>query len=1054
MSLRGGLLVWSILTTTPGWLPGQGITTAALQGTVTQTDGTPIEAATVEVTNTADGRQWRVETRSGGRYHLENVAVGGPYRIAARAVGFQAAEQTGIFLALGQRYVADFRLEEATLQLPEVAVEAAADPLINPGRTGPAQIISESTLTRAANIQRQMFILDLQSPQVAFTSSGLSVGGQNTRYNGIQIDGGINNDLYTGAAPEEETLPLTISLEAVKEIQILSAPFDVREGSFTGGLFNAVTKSGTNVWEASGFGFFTDQSLVGKDAAGLRPSDFTNLKLGGSLAGPVVRDRLHFFLTADVQRLISPDPGPFIANAGADSVIGISNASALRFQQILANRYGLDPGMLGRSDTYNPAQDFFAKLTAQLGPNSQLEVSHHLGRGNFHGGVPRERGFYALTSATQRNLTTLNTSRVIWQSLVGPGSNELILSYLRQRDDCQPQASYPQIAVGADAGTLVAGPLDPSCPSTALDQDAVELSDNVSLGLGRHILTFGTHNELLHFRDPGLSESAGSWFFENLDSLESGQAVHYERGVPGPLRPEGPIADFRVRQIGLYLQDQWSPTSRLTLTGGLRLDVPFLPDRAVTNPSVRNALGLDTGHLPSGNPLWGPRLGFSYDLHGNGTAFVRGGIGLFSGRPPYRWVGNAYKGSGGEEAFLSCDGSDVPPFDPADQPATCGSGPEPVARIVAFDPDFRFPQNLKFSLGLDHRLPGGIVGTADLLYTRGVHQVYFTDANLGAPVGDAAGEGGRPLYGTIDADGSVSPARRDPSLGQVIRMSNRGADRALGLSLQLQKQFHGGTEFNASYTYARARDLMSLVNFGASFNLGNTPLDGTLEDRQLRTSFFEQPHRVWLSGSVNLPLGLRFSMLYHGLVREPYTYVVQGDVNADGIGVDDPGGPNNDIVYIPRSAVPGGDIALVVRAEDGTLSPAPASEYAELDRFIASEDCLRRQRGRIMELNSCHNGWRNFLQVRLSKWIPTVRGQALELTLDVFNLLHLLDSDWGNFRVAAANPFSSGGPQVPLLRLVGYDVAADRGIYQLALPRRNVLRFIPWRLGLGARYVF
>src|SRR5512138_1604845 len=139
MGLRSKLLVWSILglTTTPGWLRGQGITTAALEGTVTQTDGTPIEAATVEVTNTADGRQWRVETRSGGRYHLENVAVGGPYRIAARAVGFQAAEQTGILLALGQRYVADFRLVEATLQLPEVAVEAAADPLINPGRTGP-----------------------------------------------------------------------------------------------------------------------------------------------------------------------------------------------------------------------------------------------------------------------------------------------------------------------------------------------------------------------------------------------------------------------------------------------------------------------------------------------------------------------------------------------------------------------------------------------------------------------------------------------------------------------------------------------------------------------------------------------------------------------------------------------------------------------------------------------------------------------------------------------------------------------------------------------------
>jgi hypothetical protein len=298
-------------------------------------------------------------------------------------------------------------------------------------------------------------------------------------------------------------------------------------------------------------------------------------------------------------------------------------------------------------------------------------------------------------------------------------------------------------------------------------------------------------------------------------------------------------------------------------------------------------------------------------------------------------------------------------------------------------------------------------------------------------------------------DGAATPARLTPEFGQVVRMSSRSSGDALGISVQVQKQFAHGVEFNALYSYSHAKDLMSPVNLEANLNLGNTPLDGTLEDRSLRTSYFGTSHRVWLGGSIDLPFGVRFSMLYAGSRQEPYTYVVLGDANGDGIGEDGASGPNNDIVYVPANVAPGGDISLVVRAEDGTLAPAPQSQYDALDAFIEGDSCLRQQRGRIMELNSCRNGWNQIMQLRLTKRLATVGGQALEVSVEGINLFHE-----GKYRPKAFNPLSSGGPQIPMLRLAGYDHQAGRGHYELALPQRNVRFGERWGLKLGARYTF
>jgi hypothetical protein len=1021
----------------PGLLLAQGVTTAAMEGTVLREDGSPIVGATVRVTNESNGRRWEVVTSSSGRYVFEAIAVGGPYRIEVRAPGFAPAARAGNVLALGQRLHIDFALQHRAIELPPLTVTATVNPVLNPSRTGPAEIISKATIAELPNPDRDFLALSVLSPQVALSPSsrtaptgGITIGAQNRLLNAFHIDGGVNYDLYTGRLPGRETLPRPISLEALEEIQVLAAPFDVRHGGFAGGVVNALTKSGTNSIDGSAFVFLADGALVGRSATGADVGDFTTWQFGGSLGGPIARDRAHYFLSGDVQRRAVPDPGPLIVATGAPTPgIGISYASAVRFQEILRNTFGLDPGTLGPVHGHAPAQDVFGKITMQLGTNSHLEVSHHYAHGDRRGFLERLNRDYLLSSADRQEPSTANASRLIWTELFGGRwSNELIVSYLDLRDECRPSVTYPRIVVDVDQGRLLAG-TPVVCPST-FSQRTLEVTENLSRTVGAHLITVGAHGELLHFEDDLLQTSAGLWNFRNLDSLEAGVASHYERALPGPLSTGG--VDFHVRQIGAYMQDRWTATRSLTLTVGLRVDVPILPDAVATNESLRAALGIDTGQLPSGHALWSPRLAINYNLGAMGRTFLRAGVGVFSGRPPYTWIGNAYRDNGAQELFVVCDGAQVPAFDPVNQPATCTST-RPRPRLSFFDPNVRFPQNLKVALGVDHQLAMGVVGTVDVLDTRAVHQLYLSDANLLPPGDVAEGEGGRPLYGTISPSGVPAPARRDPALGQVIRVANGSGDHALLVSARLRKQFGDRAEASLLYAHTRARDRMSLVNFPARANLEHTPLDGTLEDRRTRTSFFETPHRLLVSALVRLPYRMRVSLLYAGASGTSYTYVIDRDANADGIGR----GPlKNDIVYVPRDSM---DIALV--------NPA---EWASLDAFILAEPCLREQRGRILERNSCRNPWSGVLNARLTRAFPTVAGQSMELTADAYNVLNLIRRSWGRHRVTTPSL------SVPLLRLDGYDAGRGRGVYRLTLPERNQVQDLEsrWQVQLGLRYVF
>ena len=288
--------------------------------------------------------------------------------------------------------------------------------------------------------------------------------------------------------------------------------------------------------------------------------------------------------------------------------------------------------------------------------------------------------------------------------------------------------------IGAATSWLAAG-AERFSQTNSLDQNIFSFADNLSFGTGAHRLTVGTQNEFFSFDNAFFQASIGVWSFSSLDSLAAGTPSAFQRRIPTPLQPKGPIALIGAQQFGLYAQDQWSPSERVSFTVGIRADIPLI-NSPRTNPALVNDpnLPINTGDFPNANVLWSPRLGFNWDVTGQARSIVRGGVGVFSGRPPYVWLANSFTNTGADYVQVTCSGADTPDFtvDPAAQPSACRTGtPTAVAgEVDYFDPNFKYPQNFRASLGFDQRLPGGFILTLDGYYSKQVNQIYLQDANI------------------------------------------------------------------------------------------------------------------------------------------------------------------------------------------------------------------------------------------------------------------------------------------------------------------------------------
>ena len=1056
-------VVSALFLTATGAL-AQGITGSAVTGTVKDPDGQPVPEATVQLHNPSTGDTYTATTGASGTFFLDNVVAGGPYSLTVAAPGYEQSERDGIRLALGQRLKLDVPLKYFG---ETVEIVSFSDSLGDHARTGPATVVKEAAIAKLPLQGRNFTDLVGTDPRV----SSNSIGGQNNRLNNIQIDGGANNDLFGLAGngtPGGQANAKPLSIEAIKEFNVQVAPFDVRLGNFVGGIVNAVTKSGTNEFHGVLFGYEQNKSFAGfqDDPTFL---NYNTTQFGAAIGGPIVKDKIHFFVAADLQQKQSAFGNKFqvTGQEGTNPTAGgFTLADAQRFEDILANKYGIKTaGNVLAPDLANPDRNVFAKVTAALSDSSHLEVSYNYvnARQDILTRAPTSpsininslnlRDGYQLSNSGYGQANTTNTGRVKLTSNFDGGkiSNEFLAGVSIIRDARDIANNTPLIlvqagSIGASPTFLAAGG-ERFSQSNILDQDIYTLQDNITFSTTNQRFTLGTSNEALNIRNVFLQAATGVWAFSSLDAFEAGTATAFQRRFGASDQQDPGTAKFNAVELGFYAEDEMTLLPNLTVTPGLRVDVPYL-SKGVTNQALlaSTALPIDTGAIPSGNALWSPRLGFNWDVDGQANTVVRGGAGVFSGRPAYVWVSNAYSINGLSQVQLSCAGATgVPTFtpDPNAQPSDCKGGtgiPKPPTNqgeIDYFAKDTQYPQNMRLALGVDRRLPWGLVANLDFLYTQDINGWYVTDENL-KDVGQT-GEG-REAYGTFAASTATSfrsaPTRLDAvNLAQAVKVVNKNGAKVASATFQLSKTFGELYTVSAGYTYSRSQDLMSLTSSQALSNFQFAPLDGTIAQRNVRASAFDRPHKFTLTGTAALPYGFGAGIIYTIVSGLPYTWTVNGDVNGDGVN-------GNDLVYVPASAA--------------GITLADPNQYAALSSFIDSQECLANARGGFVQRGACRNPWIKNMDLRFTWQSPKFKGeQHFEVQWDIFNVANLVNEHWGHFDQVA--PFENAPSS--FLRAVGYDKTNNRPVYTFVDPGNIVTPvYSPtlsrWRMQFGARYVF
>jgi outer membrane receptor protein involved in Fe transport len=1061
----------------PTRLTAQGVTTGAISGTVTDASGRAVENAQVQITNRTTGFRSGSLTRSNGYYYVQGLEVGGPYTVTVRRIGYEPAERNGVTVSLSSTTRVDLQLAQSAVTLSAVTVSGRVEAsTFSPTHQGVTTEITDSLIRRIPQINRNITDLVKLTPQVSVPSTGgPTAGGQYNRYNNFTIDGANQNDRFSlnssGGLPGGAGGGRIISQEAVKEFGVLLSPTDVRQANFTGMLVNAVTKSGTNDFHGGAIYNFRNQDLSGVSA---RATSLDVKQYGFQLGGPIIKNKLQFFVAPEWQQRTTPASGPFVGGTAGTtgSTLNISSDSIAMVQNIISSKMGIDPGTAGLVNVANPLTNLFGRLDYEINDTHRLVLRQLVNRtenlsfsrntSTFTNSPSVQNSGFRLGS-NQFNGVNTNNSTVLqlYSNFQRGTSNEFIGGFNQIRDKrVVPGTITPEMSVGV----VPIGSTSPTNPTAAItfgteqfsvgnqaNQDIIEMQDNVSIPFGAHTVTVGGRYEHLKVYNNFAQAAGGVWVFPNINALNNLQPSGYRVAYANSGNPADIPATFNTDMKSLYAQDQWAFSPNLTITAGLRADIPTFLNKPPENTQLEAAflakgVTINTSWTPKTQVLWSPRIGFNWDVTGDQKNQLRGNVGIFTGPPPFILVANAYQNTGLGLVTLACTAAagNVPAFtvDEKNLPKSClnQAAPAPgsagTAGINLTDPNFKYPQSLVTSLGVDRALPYGFVGTFEALYRHAVHGVLIRDINLIHPRlvnGQVYTDRyGRVLYAdTILANGNIQNAgqRAVTSYNGVnftedaIEVTNQSKDYNYSLTGQLRKNFAAGLDLTFAYTYNRAYDIQSLTSDRAISNWRfGREYSGLETDQNLTTSQFERRHRVLAYGTWTLPWwkkwgGTDVTLYYEGMSGTPIDYIATGDLNGDGT--------NNDPLYIPKDATDINEIRVGTfdsKTNTFTLSPTEAKAFND---FISGQKCLNDQRGTIMQRNSCTTPWQNRMDLSLRQSLPQIRGQAFTVELDVVNfanaaglILNHIDGrnrQWGKIYGATI----TGNPQQTVLTQVG-----------------------------------
>lgn len=1012
---------------------GQNVTSGSLSGVVEDQQGGVLPGATVEAVHRPTGTQYATTTDAEGRFLFPSVGVGGPYTVKVTLSGFRDQERVSLTVPLGDTLNLDFKLPLATVT-ETVTVEAEVNPIISPTRTGTVSNVSQRQIEDLPTVARSLEDFARTSPYFAPSAnnadpSAISVAGRSNKYNNIQIDGAVNNDLFglaaTGA-PGGQTESQPISIDAIEELQLVIAPYDVRQGGFSGGGVNAVTKSGTNTLTGTAYYLGRNQGLVGNYNNPItnrqaQPYGTFSEKIGGASAGgPIMKNKAFLFGNFEVDR--KKLPSGFSVGGGEGQDFG-RVAEANRILAVLKNKYSYDPGGLGQFTRAVNNKKFFIRGDVNINSSNRLTARHNYIDGtNDIGRLSTTEFFfpdyfYQIQNGTNSSVAQLN-------SVFGRNYNELRVTYQRIRDDRDGQTRFPSLQIelgsGAGGGLFRAG-RERSSTANELDQDIVEVTDDFTLQRGSHTITVGTHNEFFKFRNLFIQNTFGFYTFSSVENFEAGVAQAYQYAYSNTADPLQ-AARFDVRQHSVYAGDQWKMRPNLTLTYGVRLDAPTFPKTPARNPVTEAIFNYPTDVTPKG-VQWSPRIGFNYNLGGGSRQQVRGGIGLFAGRTPYVWLANQYTGTGLEFTRISesFGAAKAIPFvaNPDVQPRNLGTAA--VNEVNLLDRDYKYPQVLRWNLAYDRSM-SGVTGSAELLYTKSLQDIFYQNLNY-QPNGQTRPDG-RPVVAQVER-----------TFSNAILLTNTDKGDAWTAAFKLDRAMRNNWFASGSYLYGRSNTVHDGGSSTAFSNWRFLYTRGNPNVPVVGISNYDVRHRINLSASYNLPLGLgaraMASLFYNIQSGRPYSTTFSNDMNGDL--------QDNDIIYVPKSA----DEVIVT---GGT--------WEELNAYIEADDATSSHRGEIPERNTGRGPWTNTMDFRLALDIPMLQRRGAQITFDVQNFGNMLNKNWGLIRFPNFNEISP-------FRYDGIDPATGKMIYSLVPMKAATFRKLEtddprsrWQAQLGVRFRF
>lgn len=1059
----------------------QGVTTATLSGKVTDATGSELPGANVVAVHQPSGTQYGTSTRTDGKYIFPNARVGGPYTVTFSFVGYQESKRENIYLSLGQTFELNVQLSEAATELSELIIQSSRDDLFNGERTGAATNISVDQINVLPTVGRNITDFVRVTPQASVTTNqGISIAGANNRYNSIFIDGAVNNDVFglseTGTNGGQANSISPISIDAIEEFQVVIAPYDVKLGGFAGGGINAVTRSGSNNVEGSVYTFIRNESLAGKtptdDPTVTREklADFTAQTTGFRIGGPIMKNKLFFFLNGEIQRDKTPQPFQFSSYNGNATQADLDNLT-----NFLRTQYGYDPGGYLDNPSETKSDKFLVRLDYNLSDIHKLTFRHSYTKGEA---FKRTRSSNSTINFANNSeffpSTTNSTALELKSSFSNNRSNNLILGFTNVLDDRGAIGQdFPRVTIRDGSNNIIFG-TEPFSTTNQLKSKIFTVTDNYTIYGNKHTWTFGTHNEYSSFYNAFIGNNYGTYTFGDLATfLAEGNSIDYERSYSLVDAKTGDgteaAAEFQTLQLGVYAQDEIQVNDRLKITAGLRLDVPMYLNNPKEDTYFNNttiplleAAGYDlkgarVGEMPDPQIMFSPRLGFNYDLKGDRTTQLRGGLGLFTSRIPFVWPGASYNNNGILVGQIPGFPNPTVPFRPdpfnqyvgSDLGATIAS---PSGDINFFEKKFKFPQIFRASLGLDKKLPGNIVGSLEGIYTKTLNNVNYQQLNIFEPTVNLAGQDNRPRWNR--------GVRVDNTYNRIILGTNTNEGYSYNITAQLSKTFNAGFSANVGYTFGRSmviNDNTSSQNssqwrFIENVN-GKNRLDLTYSD-------FDLGSRIIAGVNYRKEYGGHFattvSLFYNGQSGERFSYIYRGQLANDDPGS---GGTEADLIYVPRSyatyaeALAAGEIRLLPIT--GSNAVTPEQQWLDLNEYIENDDYLSTRRGRYAERNGSRLPFTSTLDLRLLQdfYIQTgSRRHTLQVSLDIFNFTNMLNKDWGRIYFQTNNNF----------RLIDYvSLGADNiPNFQFNKPTTNKniddsgLVSSRWQAQLGIRYSF